>query len=47
MSTRHRIFAGAHLRSLRERHNLRQVELAQKLGVSPSYLSQLSMTTAR
>lgn len=41
MSTRHRIFAGAHLRALRERHNLRQVELAQKLCVSPSYLSQL------
>lgn len=39
--TRHRIFAGAHLRALRERHNLRQVELAQKLGISPSYLSQL------
>jgi predicted transcriptional regulator/transcriptional regulator with XRE-family HTH domain len=41
MGTRHRIFAGAHLRALRARHNLRQAELAARLAVSPSYLSQL------
>lgn len=41
MSTRHRIFAGAQLRMLRERRQLRQAELAERLAISPSYLSQL------
>ncbi len=41
MSKRHRIFAGAQLRSLRERRGLMQAELADQLGISPSYLSQL------
>lgn len=41
MGTRHRIFAGEHLRMLRQRRNLRQAELARQLGISPSYLSQL------
>lgn len=41
MSARHRLFAGTHLRSLRERRQLRQAELAQLLGVSAPYLSQL------
>lgn len=41
MSKRQRLFAGAHLRMLRERHSLQQVEMAQLLAISPSYLSQL------
>lgn len=41
MVSRHRIFAGAHLRSLRMRHRLQQAELARQLLISPSYLSQL------
>jgi len=41
MSKRQRLFAGAHLRMLRERHNLQQVELARRLAISASYLSQL------
>lgn len=41
MGKRHRIFAGTQLRTLRERRNLRQAELAQQLAISPSYLSQL------
>ncbi|MEO0057013.1 MAG: hypothetical protein RIT17_450 [Pseudomonadota bacterium] len=41
MSTRHRIFAGEHLRLLRERRQLRQAELAGQLGISASYLSQI------
>lgn len=41
MSKRHRIFAGAQLRILRERRNLRQAELARELSISASYLSQL------
>lgn len=41
MSSRHRIFAGSHLRSLRARRHLQQAELARQLLISPSYLSQL------
>lgn len=41
MSKRHRIFAGAQLKVLRERRQLMQAELAGQLGISPSYLSQL------
>lgn len=41
MSKRHRIFAGAQLRELRERRQLLQAELAGQLGISPAYLSQL------
>lgn len=41
MSKRHRIFAGAQLRQLRDKRQLMQAELAQQLGISPSYLSQL------
>lgn len=41
MAKRHRIFAGAQLRLLRERRQLMQAELAAQLGISPSYLSQL------
>ncbi|MFN4020585.1 MAG: short-chain fatty acyl-CoA regulator family protein [Erythrobacter sp.] len=41
MGTRHRLFAGAQLRSLRARRKLRQADLARLLAISPSYLSQL------
>ncbi|KPF64309.1 helix-turn-helix domain-containing protein [Porphyrobacter sp. AAP60] len=41
MAIRQRIFAGVQLRALRERHQLMQAELAEKLAISPSYLSQL------
>jgi XRE family transcriptional regulator, fatty acid utilization regulator len=41
MTIRHRIFAGEHLRLLRERRDLSQIALAQLLAISPSYLSQL------
>ncbi|MET4132939.1 putative transcriptional regulator/transcriptional regulator with XRE-family HTH domain [Porphyrobacter sp. MBR-155] len=41
MSKRHRIFAGAQLRVLREQRQMMQAELAGQLGISPSYLSQL------
>ena len=41
MGKRHRMFAGAQLRTLRERRNLRQADLARQLAISPSYLSQL------
>lgn len=34
-------FMGVRLRRLREERNLKQVELAQALGISPSYLNQL------
>lgn len=36
-----RIFAGETLRALRQRRGLRQAEMAQVLGISASYLSQL------
>lgn len=41
MTIRHRQFAGPHLRALRRRCDLRQVEMAARLGISASYLSQL------
>ncbi|ANK12934.1 helix-turn-helix domain-containing protein [Erythrobacter neustonensis] len=41
MSVRQRLFAGTQLKQLREKHELRQAELAAQLGISPSYLSQL------
>ena len=41
MPARRRLFAGQHLRQLRDTHNLRQSRLAEMLGVSASYLSQL------
>ena len=36
-----RIFAGNRLKSLRESRNIRQAEMAARLGISASYLSQL------
>ncbi len=41
MVARHRIFAGEHLRLLRERRKLQQADLARLLAISPSYLSQI------
>jgi predicted transcriptional regulator/transcriptional regulator with XRE-family HTH domain len=41
LSIRHRLFAGSQLRALRTRRALRQAEMAQVLGISASYLSQL------
>lgn len=41
-----KIFAGAKLRSVRERHGLSQAALASRLGISVSYLSQVE-TDAR
>jgi len=41
MSMRQRLFAGKQLRALRARRALRQTEMAQMLGISASYLSQL------
>ena len=38
---RHRLFAGAELRALRKRSGLGQGAMAQRLGLSVSYLSQL------
>src|SRR5690606_4617608 len=40
-----KIFAGAKLRSLRERHGLSQAALAARLGISVSYLSQVETDT--
>ena len=34
-------FIGVRLRRLREERRLKQIELAQALGISPSYLNQL------
>lgn len=39
--TKRRIFAGERLRALRDGRGLRQVEMAARLGISVSYLSQL------
>lgn len=39
--SRRRLFAGPQLRKLRSNHKLRQAELAEQLGISASYLSQL------
>lgn len=39
--SKRRIFAGAKLRSLRNARGLRQAEMAQRLGISVSYLSQI------
>jgi XRE family transcriptional regulator, fatty acid utilization regulator len=39
--TKHRIFAGARLRKLRETRTLNQSQMAGRLGISVSYLSQL------
>lgn len=36
-----RLFAGTQLRAIREEHGLKQAELAEQLGISASYLSQL------
>ena len=36
-----RIFAGTQLRAIRTERALKQAELAERLGISPSYLSQL------
>ena len=41
MSSRRRLFAGPQLLRLRTQHALRQFELATRLGISASYLSQL------
>lgn len=41
MSTRRRLFAGEALRKLRDGQDLRQADLAERLGVSAPYLSQL------
>lgn len=41
MGKKQRLFAGTQLQSLRQRHGLMQAELARRLGISPSYLSQL------
>jgi XRE family transcriptional regulator, fatty acid utilization regulator len=41
MKSRHRIFAGAQLRILRERRQLKQADLADQLAISAPYLSQL------
>ena len=41
MSARRRIFAGTKLRSIRQARGLRQGEMAKRLGISTSYLSQL------
>ena len=38
---RQRVFAGTQLRTLRQRRGVRQAEMAQMLGISASYLSQL------
>ena len=41
MSTRRRLFAGSQLRQLRARRALKQGEMAARLAISTSYLSQL------
>lgn len=41
MTQRQRLFAGTQLRALRQRRGMRQVEMAEALGISASYLSQL------
>lgn len=41
MAHRRRLFAGAHLRKIREERGLMQADLARQLAISPSYLSQL------
>lgn len=41
MTAKRRIFAGPQLRNLRAARNLRQAEMADRLGISVSYLSQL------
>lgn len=41
MTTRRRLFAGAQLRKIRADHGLRQGDLADRLSISASYLSQL------
>ncbi|AZI34878.1 putative Xre family transcriptional regulator [Caenibius tardaugens NBRC 16725] len=41
MSVKRRIFAGSQLRNLRAARNLRQAEMADRLDISVSYLSQL------
>lgn len=41
MSKPQRIFAGKTVRALRERHGMKQAEMAQALGISVSYLSQI------
>ena len=40
-ASRRRIFAGSRLRALRDARALRQVDMAKKLSISVSYLSQL------
>lgn len=39
--SKRRVFAGDKLKSLRAEHGLRQAELAERLGISVSYLSQI------
>jgi len=41
MSRAQRIFAGKSVRTLRERHGMKQAELAKALAISVSYLSQI------
>jgi hypothetical protein len=41
MAARRRLFAGRQLRKVRETRGLRQADLAQQLGISPAYLSQI------
>ena len=41
MSKKYRLFAGARLRALRVERGLRQNEMAERLGISVPYLSQL------
>ncbi|MFV0644531.1 MAG: short-chain fatty acyl-CoA regulator family protein [Sphingomonadaceae bacterium] len=41
MKRHQRLYAGQHLRKLRETHALRQADMAALLGISASYLSQL------
>ncbi|HEX7391113.1 MAG TPA: helix-turn-helix transcriptional regulator, partial [Acidiphilium sp.] len=36
-----KLYAGSRLRGLREKAGLRQAHLAERLGLSPSYLSQI------
>ena len=36
-----KVYAGAKLRLIRQRHNLNQVVFAERLGVSVPYLSQM------
>ncbi|MGE4371658.1 MAG: short-chain fatty acyl-CoA regulator family protein [Xanthobacter sp.] len=41
MSVRQKIYAGHAVRRLREKEGLKQTELAQRLGISPSYVNQI------